>query len=544
MASRFHAILSGACRFSGRLSIERLESRELMVFDLAQPLVVEPFNNQLKKSEFGSAVATDSNFVVVGAHREGSGGEEAGRAYVFDVITSSLIHTLVHPAPAPGNQFGYSVAVSGDAIVVGAHGSDQGAIDSGMAFIFDATTGALRWTLANPTPSPGDYFGYSVAISGNTVIVGALGVGIGGANVGAVYIFDATTGDLVRELVNPRRNDGTPDYFGSSVAVSENRVIVGAYGADVGAIDAGIAYVFDAKTGDLLTAIVNPEPTAGDLFGYSVSASQDFIAIGSRSTNAQSVWIFDATLGGLLRVLANPQPLQGGRFGYSVSVSGNTVVAGAYGENPRDIKNAGVAYVFDAITGDLKKSLTSPKPNQGDLFGWAVSVSGDNVVVGASLGERNDTGSAYVFSSVNGSINPETFGNVFIYQGSTRVFSATIADPYYGAMASGFSDSAEPEFGNNRAIIEFAAPSYAWADRATLKLSNINECCDIHKAFNFSLYGYVGDNEVTPSDYDRAATPIGSFSGEANVPFEIDITQFYNSMIARRRLLSAFEFTV
>ena len=107
------------------------------------------------------------------ASRDDTGATDAGSAYVFDAVTGGLLHTLNNPTPAMDDGFGgYSVAISGNTIVVGAWRDDTGATDAGSAFVFDATSGDLLDTLNNPTPRDYDIFG-SVSISGNTIVVGA-----------------------------------------------------------------------------------------------------------------------------------------------------------------------------------------------------------------------------------------------------------------------------------------------------------------------------------------------------------------------------------
>ena len=146
--------------------------------------------------------------------------------------------------------FGYSVSVDGNRVVVGAYTEgDAGGTQSGKAYIFDVTTGSLLHTLHNPnaySTSDGDYFGYSVAISGNYAIIGSgYEDDDGGIESGKVYIFDATTGSLLHTLHNPNAyGTSYTDYFGSSVAISGNRVVVGAHGEDDAGETSGKAYIY------------------------------------------------------------------------------------------------------------------------------------------------------------------------------------------------------------------------------------------------------------------------------------------------------------
>src|SRR5439155_15529085 len=117
---------------------------------------------------------------------------------------------------------------SGNTVVVGAYVDVTGAMDIGSAYVFNATTGALVATLNNPTPADFDYFGSSVAVSGNTVVVGALYDDTGATDAGSAYVFNAATGALVATLNNPTPSNADYENFGSSVAVSSITVVVGA----------------------------------------------------------------------------------------------------------------------------------------------------------------------------------------------------------------------------------------------------------------------------------------------------------------------------
>ena len=335
---------------------------------------------------FGYAVAVSGDLVVVGANGDDTGATDAGAAYVFDAATGSLLRTLNNPTPAETDSFGISVAMSGNLVVVGANWDDTGATNAGAAYVFDAMTGSLLRTLNNPTPAASDNFGRSVAVSGGLVVVGAYLDDTGAANAGAAYVFDAATGSLLRTLNNP--TPAEMDSFGYSVALSGNTAVVGADWDDTGATDAGAAYVFDAVTGSLLRTLNNPTPAALDKFGYSVAISGNTAVVGAHwddtgATDAGAAYVFDAATGSLLRTLNNPTPAASDKFGWSVAASGSTVVVGANLDDT-GATDAGAAYVFDAATGDLLQAINNPTIVSLDYFGTSVAVSGNTVVVGAS----------------------------------------------------------------------------------------------------------------------------------------------------------------
>ena len=204
---------------------------------------------------FGYAVALSGNYALVGAYGEDdAGGTSSGKAYIFDVTTGNLLHTLNNPNAyntSAGDSFGYAVALSGNYALVGSYGEDDaGGTDSGKAYIFDVTTGNLLHTLNNPNAydtSANDYFGYAVAISGNYALVGAFGEDdAGGTDSGKAYLFDVTTGNLIHTLNNPNPySTSAGDSFGYAVALSGNYALVGAHGEDdAGGTDSGKAYIY------------------------------------------------------------------------------------------------------------------------------------------------------------------------------------------------------------------------------------------------------------------------------------------------------------
>ena len=206
---------------------------------------------------FGYFVSVDGNRIIVSAlYENDAGGAYSGKAYIFDATTGSLLHTLHNPnaySTSANDQFGSAVAISGNLAVVGAwQEDDAGGTNSGKAYIFDVTTGSLLRTLNNPNAygtSVDDYFGQSVAISGNLAVIGShFEDDAGGTQSGKVYIFDATTGSLLRTLNNPNAyGTSANDQFGLSVAISGNRVVVGAVYEDGASsnYDNGVVYLYN-----------------------------------------------------------------------------------------------------------------------------------------------------------------------------------------------------------------------------------------------------------------------------------------------------------
>ena len=205
--------------------------------------------------QFGNSVAISGDYAIVGAYQEDdAGGTSSGKAYIYNATTGALAHTLNNPnafSTSADDFFSNSMAISGDYAIVGAYlEDDAGGTSSGKAYIFNVTTGVLVHTLDNPNAygtSANDFFGFSVAISGDYAIVGAYQEDdAGGTSSGKAYIFNVTTGVLVHTLDNPNAyGTSANDFFGQSVAISGNYAIVSAYQEDdAGGTSSGKSYIF------------------------------------------------------------------------------------------------------------------------------------------------------------------------------------------------------------------------------------------------------------------------------------------------------------
>jgi len=298
---------------------------------------------------FGASVAVSGTRLIVGAPTETVAGLPlAGHVYIFS-NTGSLVATLASPNPQTAGGFGWSVAVSGNSLVVGAIGEAAGGFaGAGHIYVFD-DAGSLMTTLTSPNPQTAGDFGFGAAVSGDIVIVGSPGEAAGGfARAGHAYVF-SNTGSLDANLASPNSQNG--GFFGASVAVSGKSVVVGAFGEAVGGFArAGHAYTF-SNTGSLIATLTSPIPQTDGLFGNSVAVMGVSVLAGAPQETARGVdfggqaYIF-SNRGPFVATLTSPNSRVGGFFGGSVAVSGNSVVVGASGEASGGFAGAGHAYLF------------------------------------------------------------------------------------------------------------------------------------------------------------------------------------------------------
>ena len=290
-----------------------------------------------------------------------------------------------------GDGFGGSVAVSGTTAVVGAPGY---AIDAGRAYVFTQTAAGWRQAaeLKGSDTAAGDYFGYSVAISGTSAVVGAPGLA-------RAYVFTKRGGGWKQAAELKGSDTVAGDGFGRTVAISGTSAVVG---ADGHAKAAGRAYVF-TKTGagwKQAAELNGSDTVAGDYFGYSVAISGANALVGAPvfTKEAGQAYVFTDTASGWKQAaeLKGSGTVAGDGFGYSVAISGTSAVVGA----PVFTKEAGQAYVFtDTASGWMQAAeLKGSDTVAGDDFGGSVAISGTSAVAGAD-GHAKAAGRAYVFEA-------------------------------------------------------------------------------------------------------------------------------------------------
>jgi hypothetical protein len=399
--------------------------------------------------DFGLSVAVSGDTVVVGAYGDNS---VAGAAYVFArnydpgnpgtplADNWGQVRKLTAADAATYDYFGYSVAISGDTVVVGAWADDDAGESSGSAYVFERNQdGPDHWgqvrKLAASDGAKDDQFGYSVAVSGDTVVVGAHENDL----TGSVYVFERNydpihpgtpLADNWGEVRKLTASDAMAlDYFGWAVAISGDTVVVGAWGDDDAGGWSGSAYVFarNYDPGDPGTPLADnwgqvrkltaSDAAAGDDFGLSVAISGDTVVVGAdEDDDSGSAYVFErnydpgdpgtplADNWGEVRKLTAGDAAADDHFGDSVAISGDTVVVGAWANDDAG-ESSGSAYLFERNQGGPDgwgqvAKLTASDTVAGDEFSESVAISGNMVVIGVPEDDDagNASGSAYVFA--------------------------------------------------------------------------------------------------------------------------------------------------
>ncbi|MFZ5818263.1 MAG: BspA family leucine-rich repeat surface protein [Chloroflexota bacterium] len=379
------------------------------------PVTIDPWiqQQQLTASDgthedyFGWSIAMLGDTLLVGMYGDDGG---KGSAYVFtrSGATWNQQAKLTASDGAAGDRFGGSVAISGDTAIIGANLDDDKGTNSGSAYVYtrSGSTWSQQQKLTASDGTPASNFGYSVAISGDTAIVGVVNEA-GGQGSAYVYTRSGSTWSQQQKLT---ASDGaSDDNFGGSVVVSstQNVAIIGAsYDDDKGA-NSGSAYVY-TRSGSAWSQQQKLTPSDGaadDKFGSSVAMSGDTAVIGAafdddKGTNSGSAYVYtySGSAWSQQQKLTASDGAGFDNFGGSVAVSGNTAVVGAYWHDTF----TGSAYVYtrSGSTWSQQQKLTASDGAMDDCFGSSVAVSTDTVIVGA-YGKDNYKGAAYAFALSN-----------------------------------------------------------------------------------------------------------------------------------------------
>lgn len=339
------------------------------------PVTAQCTSNELTKlfasdpaamKHFGYSLSVSGETAIIGTPQDNTFGANSGAAYIF-IRTAGVWSQqakLLASDGAAGDFFGYSVSISGDTAIVSAHLDDEVFPSSGSAYVF-VRSGTV-WTQQarlNPSdPANGDLFATYVAVHGNTALVGSSSDdNANGGNAGSAYVF-IRTGTVWSQQAKLLASDGAAsDAFGIAVAIENDTALIGAVGNDPGALtEAGAAYVF---------------------------------------LRSGTVWSQQAKL-------TAADAVAGDDFGRFVALSNDTALVGAAMDDNVG-SNSGSAYVYtrSGVVWSQEAKLTAPDAVGFDYFGWSGALEGNTVLIGAfqdSHGAIPDAGSGYVFTRASG----------------------------------------------------------------------------------------------------------------------------------------------
>ncbi len=359
---------------------------------------------------FGSSTAVGSGVVAVAASFGGDNGYASGSVYLFNSTTGAPITKVLPSDGQELDQFGYDLAIGDGILVVGSVFDDDFGTDSGSVYLFQAATGQYLSKLNGNDIDDNDRFGVSVAIDNGIIAVGALmNEGANDSWSGAAYLFNAVSGAQIAKLLPA---DGAmEDFFGTSVGISNNIVVVGSPWDDDNGSKSGSAYLFNATTGAQITKILPDDGHTGDNFGHSVAIDGGVIVVGAyhdddQGSNCGSAYLFDATTGAQIAKILPGDVYSNEEFGHAVDIDGGVIIVGAK-FNDGNGSDSGSAYLFDATTAGQLDMLAPSDGALSDLFGTSVAINNGVIAVGAVGDDDNgsSSGSAYIFD-IGGATTP------------------------------------------------------------------------------------------------------------------------------------------
>jgi FG-GAP repeat len=352
---------------------------------------------------FGSSVSISGNYAIVGARNDDVGAnidQGSVSIYQFNGVNWVLMQKITDAMGASNDNFGNSVSISGNYAIVGANEDDVGAnADQGSVSIYQLTGGSwvLMQKITDATGAASDFFGNSVSISGNYVIVGAFADDIGAnPNQGSANIYQLTGGSWVLMQKIADATGATGDFFGISVCISDNYAIVGASSDDVGVnIDQGSSSIYQLTSGSwvLMNKITDATGVNYDNFGNSVSISGNYAIVGASNddvgANADqgSVSIYQLTGGSwvLMQKITDATGAASDYFGVSVFISGNYVIVGASNDDVGANVTQGSATAYQRIgLGWQKVQYIIDPSGVGSVFGIGGDRFGSKVSIDAT----------------------------------------------------------------------------------------------------------------------------------------------------------------
>jgi plastocyanin len=447
------------------------------------------------QDEYGSTVSISGNRAIVGANLDDDNGSNSGSAYIYELTNGSWvqIQKLIASDASAADQFGSAVSISENRVIVGASLDDDNGSNSGAAYIYELDNGS--WVemqkLTAADAAAGDNFGYTVSISGDNVIIGSSLDDDNGSNSGSAYIYELSNGTWLEVQKLTAADAAANDQFGFAVSIDDNVAVVGARWSDKNASiqNSGSAYVFENNGTNWIEIqkLIASDEDEFAVFGFSVDVSNNHIIVGSpfrnngvSYTNAGSSYLFEnnGTNWSQVQVLTASDETAQDKFGYSVSISGDLAIAGSK-EDDDNGSNSGSAYVFklNGASWSQVQKLTSSDGNTDDEFGVFVSISGNNVIAGSPGSDDNGSlsGAAYIFE-LPYFLDVQTACDSYTWVDGITYTSSNNAAIYTLSNAAGCDSIVKLNLiitkSTSATDIQTACDSYTWIDGFTYTSSN------------------------------------------------------------------------
>jgi hypothetical protein len=313
---------------------------------------------------FGYSVDISGDVILVGSRYDDDKGPYSGSAYVFRYDGSGWVQEakLLPDDGTDDDQFGFAVAIDGQIAMIGAPGNFYGDEDVGCAYVFEHD--GVGWSqtdkLVADDAAPHKYFAFDLDLSGTTAVIGAWGDQVNGPWSGSAYVFGFDGMDWIQQAKLLPSDGAANQEFGRSVAIGGDTLLIGAQCDDENGRLSGAAYVFrrDGSSWMQEAKLLAGEGVEGDYFGASVAISDDTAVIGAVRyasipvVGAAYAFGFDGVSWAQQQTMTGSDTVPEDGFGCAVAISARTVLGGAY-HHEDDGDDSGSAYMFSLCPGDL-----------------------------------------------------------------------------------------------------------------------------------------------------------------------------------------------
>lgn len=368
-------------------------------------------NDAINNDNFGKSVFIDGHYAIVGAWTDDDKGPEAGAAYLYSRTSEDDSWTFVQKLTASDagafNNFGSTVYIDNGRVLVGAPGNDSFA---GAVYLFELEAGKNNWKevekIVASDRSKSDFFGSSLGMANQQIIVGAYGDDDFGSASGAAYLFEQKMNNQwIEQTKFTSKNIGPKDHFGISVAIDDRYIVIGVDGDN----RVGSFFIYkqdEAQNWQSLLQIFASDGKMNDRFAHSVAISGDYIVAGADRSEDKvgAAYVFHKNLGGEdnwgeAQKLTPLDGSPGDRFGKRVAIDNDYLVVGSEHHQGKQ----GAAYVYKLNTEgiayweDFDKLIAYDRA-ANDLFGCSIALDGKDVIVGAfqQNGMGSGTGGIYL----------------------------------------------------------------------------------------------------------------------------------------------------
>ena len=316
--------------------------------------------------KFGQTVGLGTNKIAVGSPFTDPSGTSSGKVYLYN-LSGTEVGIITASDGAANDQFGHSVAIGNDKIVVGAHTDDDTESNSGSVYVYNLDgTGEVKINASDAAANV--QFGDIVAVGSNRIVVGAFRENA----EGAAYVYNLDGTNEVKIIAS---NSDINFNFGRGVAVGSNKVVIGAPRASIGSTSSGVVYVYDLDgTNEIM--IMPSDASNNDSFGTSVGIGTNKIVVGSPSDDddgslSGSAYVYNLDGTGEVKITASDAAASD-QFGTTIAIGNNKIVVGAQFDDD-DGAVSGSVYVYD-LDGTNEVKITASDAAAGDQFGSSVDV--------------------------------------------------------------------------------------------------------------------------------------------------------------------------